>query len=116
MENDRLNTGLKEFSDSDTVEQSLALADIVRDLLSTTKQHLNKVYILLGISLVINLIIVGAFLWYESQFTYTDKEVIETTTTTQEVSGEDSEINNVDGNQYKDNATHNGDTTSKDKE
>lgn len=116
MENDRLNTGLKEFNDSDTVEQSLALADIVRDLLNTTKQHLNKIYVLLAISLIANIVIVGAFLWHESRFTYEEKETVETTTTTQTVSGKDSEINNVRGNMYKDNATHNDNTAKQDKE
>ena len=48
--------------------------------------------------------IVGFFV-YESQF---ETEAIETQTTiTQEVSGDGSDINNVDGNQYNDNATHN---------
>lgn len=49
--------------------------------------------------------IVGFFV-YESQFE-TELETTTETTITQEVSGEDSTINNVDGNQYNDNATHN---------
>ena len=46
------------------------------------------------------------FFWYESQFEVTE-DIATTETITQEVSGENSEINNVDGNLYKDNATHN---------
>lgn len=49
--------------------------------------------------------IVGFFV-YESQFE-TELETTTETTITQEVSGEDSTINNVEGNQYNDNATHN---------
>lgn len=50
-------------------------------------------------------IIIGFFV-YESQFE-TELETTNETTITQEVSGEDSTINNVEGNQYNDNATHN---------
>ena len=49
--------------------------------------------------------IIGFFV-YESQFE-TELETTNETTITQEVSGEDSTINNVEGNQYNDNATHN---------
>lgn len=49
--------------------------------------------------------VVGFFV-YESKFE-TELETTTETTITQEVSGEDSTINNVEGNQYNDNATHN---------
>lgn len=49
--------------------------------------------------------VVGFFV-YEGQFE-TELETTTETTITQEVSGKDSTINNVDGNQYNDNATHN---------
>lgn len=42
--------------------------------------------------------------WYESQFEYA---IEYTDTMEQEVSGDGSYINNVEGNQYNDNATHN---------
>lgn len=90
MNNDRTN---------DALEQSIALTEIVKDLLQSTKQHLNRVYVVLIISILVNLIIVGAFLWYESQFTY-EKE----TTVTRTVDGENSTISNA---QYNDNAVHN---------
>lgn len=90
MNNDRTN---------DALEQSIALTEVVKDLLQSTKQHLNRVYVVLIISILVNLIIVGAFLWYESQFTY-EKE----TTVTQTVDGENSTISNE---QYNDNAVHN---------
>lgn len=102
----KLKQGFQEFEEKDVVEQSLALVDIVKDLLETTKQHLNKIYVILVISLLANLIIVGTFLWYESCMNTTVETSTETVTT-QTVDGENSEINNVEGNQYKDNAIHN---------
>lgn len=92
MNNDRLQK-------DDALEQSIALTEIVKDLLNSTKKHLNRVYVILIISILSNLIIVGAFLWYESQFTY-EKE----TTVTQTVDGENSTISNA---QYNNNAVHN---------
>lgn len=63
----------------------------------------------ISFALVLISMVIGFFV-YESQFEYVD--VITTTETTektydQEVSGENSNINNVEGNQYNDNATHN---------
>lgn len=49
--------------------------------------------------------VIGFFV-YESKFE-TELETTTETTITQEVSEEDSTINNVEGNQYNDNATHN---------
>lgn len=104
--NNKLKQGFQEFKEEDVVEQSLALVSIVKDLLETTKQHLAKIYVILAISLLTNLMIVGAFLWYESCMSTTVETKTETVTT-QTVDGENSEINNVEGNQYKDNAIHN---------
>lgn len=96
-----------EYRDTqDDLNQSLALVDVLKALLETTKQHLNKVYILLIASLLSNVIIVGAFLWYELHMSTTVETVVDTQTT-QSVDGENSEINNVEGNQYKDEAIHN---------
>lgn len=81
----------------DELNQSLALVDVLKALLETTKQHLNKAYTLLIVSLLSNLIIVGAFLWYESHMSTTVEKVVDTQTT-QSVDGENSEINNVEGN------------------
>lgn len=95
---------VKEIKDGETneaLEQSTALVQITKDLLETTQHVLKRVYIILVISILANLVIVGAFLWYESHM-----ELTETTTTTQTVDGESS-INNIEGDQYKDSATHN---------
>lgn len=67
---DDFEKGIKELKDNDAIEQSLALVEIVKDLLDTTKKHLNRVYLLLGISLMVNFLTVGSFLLYESQFEY----------------------------------------------
>lgn len=91
-------------NEKDALEQYSALTHIVLDMLESKKRECKMFFIALICSLVINVIIVVAFLYYESQWEYTDTI---TTTTEQEVSGTDSEINNVEGNQYKDNSTHN---------
>lgn len=90
--------------EEDALNQYEALTHIVFDMLASKKRECKMFFIALVCSLVINVIIVVAFLYYESQWEYTDTI---TTTTEQEVSGTDSEINNVEGNQYKDNSTHN---------
>lgn len=91
-------------NEKDALEQYSALTHVVLDMLESKKRECKMFFIALICSLVINVIIVVAFLYYESQWEYTDTI---TTTTEQEVSGTDSEINNVEGNQYKDNSTHN---------
>lgn len=84
------------------------LFEMVKNLKQTNK-NLAKAFVTTVICLSVIIIagIVGFFL-YESQF-----EIAEQTTTQtelsleQEASGEEAEINNVLGNMYKDNATHN---------
>lgn len=58
-------------------------------------------------AIIISMII--GFVVFESQFEIVDTvtDSYNTETITQEVSGENSNINNVEGNQYNDNATHN---------
>lgn len=83
-----MRKSLEDFEAADTVTQSLALVEIVKDLLETTKQQLRRVYVVLILSILANLVIVGAFLWYESQWEY---ETTTETVTTQTVDGEDSQ-------------------------
>lgn len=78
-------------NEKDALEQYSALTHIVLDMLESKKRECRMFFIVLICSLVINVIIVVAFLYYESQWEYTDTI---TTTTEQEVSGTDSEINN----------------------
>jgi hypothetical protein len=49
---------------------------------------------------------IGGFFWYESQFEY-DEVYTTTEQVDQEVSGSNSSINNIEGNQYNGNAIHN---------
>lgn len=93
-------------TEADALDQSIALNRIVMAMLQHQKKGFKYVFVALIISLLANLFIVGGFLYYNSLYNYT------TTTTTvteldQEVTGENSKINNVQGDQYNDNATHN---------
>ena len=96
--------------ENEQLEQSQAvnalLLEMVRNQRDNNKYVL-RVFVITTICYTALLIamVIGFFV-YESQFEVTEQVVTETTTT-QEVSGENSEINNVQGNMYKDNATHN---------
>jgi len=88
-------------NENDTMKQSVMVARILADVSQQYERYFKRMWIVLIASIIANLIIVGAFLWYESQWEYET-----TTTTTQTVEGDSAEINNVEGNQYKDSATH----------
>lgn len=89
--------------------QEEATNRLLLDMVKNQKEYISgmlKIFIITLVCYTLLLIsmIVGFFI-YESQF---ETEVVETQTTiTQEVSGDGSDINNVEGNQYNDNATHN---------
>ena len=89
--------------------QEEATNRLLLDMVKNQKEYISgvlKIFIitLVCYTLILISMIVGFFI-YESQF---ETEVVETQTTiTQEVSGDGSDINNVEGNQYNDNATHN---------
>ena len=57
--------------EEDALDQSVALNKIVMQLLKTKAQENKRLWIALVISILINLLIVGGFLWYESQWEYT---------------------------------------------
>lgn len=96
--------GLGEVRDEkDALDQSIALNRIVMTMLQHQKESNKRMFIALIISLLINVCVVAGFLYYESLWKYETT----TTTVTQEVEGEGSDINNVQGDQYMDNATHN---------
>lgn len=63
--------------EEDALDQSVALNRIVIQLLKTKAQETKRLWVALVISILMNLCIVGGFLWYESQWEYT------TTTTTE---------------------------------
>lgn len=89
-------------NEGEALNQSLALNKVIINLLKQQRETNKRMFIALIVSILVNLAIVGGFLWYESQWEYTETKEI-----TQEVSGNDSDTNNVSGNQYKDNAIHN---------
>lgn len=89
-------------NEEEALNQSLALNKVIINLLKQQRETNKRMFIALIVSILVNLAIVGGFLWYESQWEYTETKEI-----TQEVSGNDSDISNVSGNQYKDNAIHN---------
>lgn len=85
------------------------LIEMAKNQKESSKNSL-KIYIVTIIcltSLLITMVI--GFIVYELQFEEIndDFEQIETITTTQEVSGENSEINNILGDMYNDNASKN---------
>lgn len=61
------------------------------------------IWVILGFTTIIITLIIG-FVVYESQYETTEQTQF---SVDQEASGDDAEINNVLGNMYKDNATHN---------
>lgn len=72
-----------------------ALMDLIMDVLAYRKKEAKYLFIALIISVVMNLFMVGAFLYFESHMVTTT-----TTTTTQTVDGEDNDI--VNGDHYND--------------
>lgn len=85
------------------------LLDMVKNQKKSAKSMLTAFIVTICCYTAILISMVVGFFWYESQFetTETVTETVTETTITQEVSGEDSTINNVEGNQYNDNAVHN---------
>lgn len=82
------------------------LLEVIRNQRGNNKYALKVFVITIVCYTALLIAMVVGFFVYESQFEVTEQVVTETTTT-QEVSGENSEINNVRGNMYNDNATHN---------
>ena len=97
------------MTNEETLEQSQAMNHLLLEMVKTQKENykaLMRIFIMtvaMYTFILVSMII--GFFWYESQFATTTEVV--TREVTQEVSGNDSEINNVEGNMYKDNAIHN---------
>lgn len=73
-----------------------ALIELMKDMLSYKKKEAKFLFIALIAVIVMNLLMVGAFLYFESHMVTTQT----TTTTTQTVDGEENDI--VNGDQYND--------------
>ena len=84
-------TELDSIQNGGALDQSIALNKIVMALLDQSKKQNRSLVILLAISIVINLFIVGLFVWYESGFDTT----VTTTTTTITQDSMDGTGNNV---------------------
>lgn len=82
--------------EENALDQSVALNKIVINLLKTRAQENKRLWVALILSILINLLIVAGFLWYESQWEYT-------TTTTTEVT-QDSEEDGLNLLQVGDNS------------
>lgn len=92
------------------VEQVEVVNNLLLDMVKNQREN-NKSMVKIFITSIICLTIIllcgiFGFFYYEGQFDYTASETT-TKTITQEISGTDSEINNVDGDMYKDNSIHN---------
>ena len=77
-----------------------SMFELYKDMLEYKRREAKFLFIALIASLCMNLAVVGAFLFYESQWEVTDT----TTTTTQTVDGDDGSI--VNGDQYNDESTN----------
>ncbi len=93
-------------------KQNEKLNELLLDVVKTQKKsykNLVTVFIVTVISLTLVICtMIFSFAWYESQMeVVTTTEAVTKEITTQEVSGENSSITNIDGNQYNDNAIHN---------
>lgn len=71
----------------DALDQSLALNRVTMKLLKDRAAECKRLWVALVISIVVNLCIVGGFLWYESQWEYTTTETTTVTQDTGEGSG-----------------------------
>ena len=87
---------MPDYKDINDIEQSAAIIQLCKDLLEHKKRDTRLLFIALIVSIIVNVLVVGAFLYYESQWEYSDTV---TTTTEQTVDGEG---NIVNGNQYND--------------
>ena len=73
-----------------------ALIELMRDMLRYKRREARYLFIALIFVVCLNLLTIGAFLYFESHMVTTQT----TTTTTQSVDGEDNDI--VNGDQYND--------------
>jgi len=79
------------------MEDEKALIELLKDMLKQKQREARYLFISLVVVVLMNLITIGAFLYYESQM---ETVTTTTTTTTQEVDGDDGNI--VNGDQYND--------------
>ena len=81
------------------------LWEMVKNQKSNYKNLVRVFVVTFALYTVLFAFVVFMFFSFEKQFDYTTEATTETIT--QEISGEGNSINNVEGNQYNDNAVHN---------
>jgi hypothetical protein len=88
------------------------LQSLLVDLIQTQKKNYKafvKVFVItISLYTLLLIFMVCGFYLYESQFDYAESYTL-TEDIDQDVEGDNAIINNVDGNQYNDNAIHNED-------
>jgi len=91
-------------------EKNSELIILLTEIIKNQKKNFKVLFNLFHVMMICyTIIVIGmlvGFFWYESQFDTKQVDAY-TETITQEVDGENSSINNVQGNQYNDNAIHN---------
>lgn len=80
-----MNENLKNLREEGSLDESIALNRITMQLLKDRAADCKRLWIALVISILVNLVLVGGFLWYESQW-----EKAETVTTITQDTGEGS--------------------------
>ena len=86
------------------------MSDVQSEYLKSNKTKDRIIVLLIVLMFLEAAVFFGGFVWYESQYEYTDTvETTETNDTDLSTEGDNASIdyNNVEGNQYKDNAMHN---------
>lgn len=101
---------MKDMLHEELVTKDRELTELLVQVVQNQRNNaktLIKLIVILSIcfTVIIASMIVG-FFWYESQFDYVDTYTY-SEETTQEVDGDNATINNIEGNQYNDNAIHN---------
>lgn len=76
------------------LEQSIAMNNLVIDLLNQKKKDTFRLWVIIIILAAVNLIEVGLFVWYENQFETIDSMQTTTTNTTTENVEQDAESGN----------------------
>lgn len=92
----------KEIDITVKLEHAEAMNEVYRDTIKhmgETNRHFKHIIIALIIGYIVGF---GAFCWYESQFEYVSDSYEETYST----EGDNAYINNVEGSQYNDSASH----------
>lgn len=93
------------YKDLETeLDQTEALVQICKDMVDQKKRETKLLFVALIISIITNIVIFGAFLWYESGWDYKTTQT-DSVTTTQTVDGKGNDI--VNGDQYNDKAKNN---------